>query len=115
VLLPIVLTTLVAFASLPAPRYVAWVALFAVTAEIGRRVSRSAGMFSAAIASLAYMFAHGRPRFASTVTDQLTIRASFLLGILGVTAAVVADWRAHRAPAEHARRSGSSFGFSRTR
>jgi hypothetical protein len=30
-----------------------------------------------------YMSAHGRPRFAATITDQATIRVSVLLGVGG--------------------------------
>jgi hypothetical protein len=41
-----------------------------------------------------YMTVHGRPRFATVITDQWTIRLSFILGMLGAAAAAFVDWRA---------------------
>jgi hypothetical protein len=84
----------VALALIPATRIVAWIALLALPAGFGHLRGRAAGFHAASAAFLMYMLVHGRPRFAFTVTDQLTIRASFMLGMLGLAAALLADWNA---------------------
>jgi hypothetical protein len=88
---PIVVTALVAFALIPIPRALAWLALLGVAAALGA-VSRAMGVTSAVAAGLFYMTAHGRPRFATVITDQWTIRLSFLLGLLGALGAALVHW-----------------------
>ena len=92
-LVPATVTSLAAVALVVAPRWFAWTALLALPAAFAWVVSRSAGIVAALSAATLYLLAHGRPRFASTVTDPLTIRLAFLLGLLGAGAAVLADWR----------------------
>jgi hypothetical protein len=53
------------------------------------------GVTAAVVSAMLFMTAHGRPRFASTITDAWTIRSAFLLGILGAFAAATASWRTH--------------------
>jgi hypothetical protein len=50
------------------------------------------GVTAAIASALLFMSAHGRPRFASTITDQGTIRAAFLLGLLAAVAAAATSW-----------------------
>jgi hypothetical protein len=85
-----------AFALVPAPRWAAWIALVVLPALVARVSTRSAGMTAAATAGMLYLVAHGRPRFVTTVTDQLTIRMSFLLGILGAAGVAMASWQRQR-------------------
>jgi hypothetical protein len=93
---PALVVAAAAFALVPAPRWAAWMALLALPALVARRSTRSAGMTAAATAGMLYLAAHGRPRFATTVTDQLTIRLSFLLCILGAVGAATASWQRQR-------------------
>jgi hypothetical protein len=72
----------VALALLPAPRAIAWAVLLFVPAALAVHVSRAAGGTAATTVAFAYMIIHGQPRFAIVVTDQWTIRGSFLLGIV---------------------------------
>jgi hypothetical protein len=91
---PVAIAATVAFALIPAPRLVAWFALLALAAALGR-VSRPMGVTAAVASAMLFMTAHGRPRFASTITDTWTIRGSFLIGMLGALAAAAASWWAH--------------------
>jgi hypothetical protein len=93
---PALVVAAAAFALVPAPRWAAWTALVTLPALVASRSTRSAGMTAAATAGMLYLVAHGRPRFATTVTDQLTIRMSFLLGILGAVSAATASWQRQR-------------------
>jgi hypothetical protein len=96
-IIPVSVTTAAALVLLPAPRVVAWTALLLVATAIGWRAGSAPGVVSAVTACFSYLFAHGRPRFASTISDPVTIRAGFVLGILGAVCAVAADWRARTA------------------
>jgi hypothetical protein len=99
---PVVLTSAVAVASIPAPGWVAWGALLVVAAALGA-VSRSMGVTAATASALLYMTARGRHPFAATITDPWAIRLGFLLGVLGAAGAAATSWwvcdrqRAHRA------------------
>jgi hypothetical protein len=81
---------------------IAWVALLLLSTTLGL-IARPIGVTAAAASAMLFMTVHGRPRFASTITDVWTIRASFLLGILGAIAAAATSWsasqRAERAKA----------------
>jgi hypothetical protein len=94
-LVPVVTATTVALALIPLPRLVAWGALLGLAAAFGR-ITRTMGMTAAAASCLLFMALHGRPRFATEVTDPWTIRLSFLLGILGASAAALTSWHAGR-------------------
>jgi hypothetical protein len=95
VLAPVAVATVVAVALLPAPRAIAWIGLLVLGAALGL-VARPMGVTAAVASALLFMTVHGRPRFATTITHVWTIRASFLLGILGATAAVAASWWASK-------------------
>jgi hypothetical protein len=101
VVLPVAVIAAAALVLIPTSRAFAWLALLAISTAVGWRVGRSPGIVAAATAALAYMFVHGQPRFASTITDELTIRASFILGILGAAGAAVADRRYGNATKRH--------------
>jgi hypothetical protein len=90
-LAPIALATVAAFALLPTPRAAAWIGLLALCTTLGV-IARPMGVTAAVASAMAFMAVHGRPRFASTITDVWTIRASFLLGILGASAAAASSW-----------------------
>jgi hypothetical protein len=90
--LPIVVTSALALTLIPVPRAIAWFVLLAVPALLGHSVSRTAGITAAGCAGMLFMWAHGRPRFASTVTDPSIVRASFLLVVAGVAVTFVARW-----------------------
>jgi hypothetical protein len=90
--LPVVVTAAVALALVPVPRPLAWLALLGLAAALGA-VTRAMGGTAAVAAGLLYMTAHGRPRVAAVVTDQSTIRLSFLLGLLGAIAAALVNWQ----------------------
>jgi hypothetical protein len=95
-LAPIALAAAVALAFLPAPRAIAWVALLLLSTTLGL-IARPMGVTAAVASAMLFMTVHDGPRFASTITDAWTIRASFLLGVLGaMTAAATSSW-AHRA------------------
>jgi hypothetical protein len=90
--LPILVTSALALTLIPVPRAIAWIVLLAVPAVLGHSVSRTAGITAAGCAGMLFMWAHGRPRFASTVTDPSILRASFLLVVAGVAVTFVARW-----------------------
>jgi hypothetical protein len=81
-----VFTVAVALALVAAPRTVAWPILLALAIAMGGLVSRTAGLTAAVAGGLLYMWAHGQPRFSSTITDQTAIRLGFLLIALGAAA-----------------------------
>jgi hypothetical protein len=91
--LPIAATTVAALALVPLPRLVAWVALLLLPGLLGYHVARPCGITAAVTSTVLFLWAHGDPRFASTVTDPWTIRCSFFLGILGALGACAGDWR----------------------
>jgi hypothetical protein len=92
VALPTAIMTVAALAMVPFQRLVVWLALLLLPGVLAYHVARPCGITAAAVSALLYAWAHGNPRFSSTVTDQWTIRWSFLLGMLGVLGACVADW-----------------------
>jgi hypothetical protein len=92
VLLPIGLTSLVALACIPAPRFVGWFALLVLPAVFGFLVSRPAGVVSAVSAGLLYLWAYSEPRFVSRVTDPWTIRLAFALTLAGIAGACASCW-----------------------
>jgi hypothetical protein len=89
--LPVAAAAIAALALIPAGRAAAWFGLLAVAALLGRLVSRECGIAAAVTGGLLYLWAHGQPRFASTVEDAWTIRLGFLLAGLGALAAVLGD------------------------
>jgi hypothetical protein len=89
VLLPAAIVTSAALATIPLPRALAWFALLLIPGVLGHHVTKSCGLTAAVTSCLMYLWAHGDPRFALTITDQWTIRCAFLLGILGAVGAHV--------------------------
>jgi hypothetical protein len=89
---PILVTSALALTLIPVPRAIAWVVLLMVPAVLGHSLSRTAGITAAGCAGMLFMWAHGRPRFASTVTDASIVRASFSLVVAGVAVAFFARW-----------------------
>ena len=95
-LVPTVVACSAAFALIPVGSAIAWFGLLAMAGALGRIAGRGCGTTAAITAGLLYMWAHGHPRFASTITDQWAIRFGFLLGALGAVAAALADWHRRR-------------------
>lgn len=87
------LVALLALALVPAPRFVAWLALLFASIALGRWVGRQPGVAAAITSGYFYLVAHGRPRFDMHVTDRLTIRMAFALGALGALAVLGASRR----------------------
>lgn len=87
--------TVVGLMLVPAGRPFAYVGLLTAVWLVARRGGWDFGRTGAMAAALVYLWAHGRPRFEPTVTDQLTIRSSLVLLLLGLAAAWLAD-RRHR-------------------
>jgi hypothetical protein len=87
---PATIAATVALALVPAPRWAAWAVLAALPPLVASRVTRSAGFTAAVTAGMLYLVAHGRPRFTTVVTDQLTIRMSFILAAVGAAGALAA-------------------------
>ena len=85
------------------PRSLAIAGLLGVVWLASRWQGWQAGRVAAVAAMLCYLWAHGRPRFQSTVTDDLTIRVGGLLLVAGLVVALLGD-RTSR----HARRHGST-------
>jgi hypothetical protein len=112
-ILPVVATSVLAFTLLPAPRFIAWLALLCVPAMFGYLASRACGLTAAAAAALLYLWAYGHPRFATTITDPWTIRVAFLLGLLGALAAAIGSWRHDVRGTSRAEPTEPANGFSR--
>jgi hypothetical protein len=87
------LVAMLGLALVPTPRYIAWTALLVVPITLGRRVGRLPGVVAAITSAYVYLLAHGHPRFEMHVTDRLTIRMAFSLGVLGALGAVAASRR----------------------
>jgi hypothetical protein len=102
VVLACVLVAALAIALVPTPRFIAWPVLLVAPALLGHRLGRAPGVVAAITAAYLYLSVHGRPRFEMHVTDRLTIRMSFALGVLGALAALAASRR--QAPSELVRR-----------
>jgi hypothetical protein len=90
---PAAVVTIAGLAMVPLPRLIVWIALAAVPGVLGYYVTRPCGIAAAATSCLLYLWAHGDPRFASTITDQWTIRCAFLLALVGALGACAGDWR----------------------
>ena len=75
--------TAAALLLVPAGRPVAWLALVATAALVGRVLGHDVGTAGGMSAGLAYMWAHGSPRFATTIDDPWTIRFGWLLMAAG--------------------------------
>jgi hypothetical protein len=83
-------TAVLAFGLIVVPRLVAWPVLLASVVAYAVR-SRVQGIAAAVTASMLFMLVHGRPRFATVVSDAMTIRLSFALGVTGAVVAIVLD------------------------
>lgn len=76
-------TAATGLALIPAGRIVGWIGLLGLTIGLAHLAGRAAGITAAATSTLLYLSAHGRPRFAGTITDPTTIRLALLLGLAG--------------------------------
>jgi hypothetical protein len=87
--LPATVVALVAVALIPLPRPFAWLTLSVVPFVLASHLGRASGITGAVTSVVLLLWAHGDPRFTTTVTNQSTIRWAFLLGLAGVFAAYV--------------------------
>jgi hypothetical protein len=98
---PIGFISIAAATLVAVPRPIAWVTLAVLPPIFGRLVGRTSGLTASVMSGLAYLFAHGRPRFESTITDRLTIRAGLLLCLLSTLLVLVVRPRERQRISEH--------------